>query len=186
MNDKTIQIIQRVCKRISEKYTFGYYSKEDIEQEGFLIAMQALPRFNPKISSLETFLYIHISNRLKTFKRDNYLRTDFVCVYCGRMDPECDHCKRREWRHAAKKHLMEPVDIDNVKDDKEKSMRDGTDFLMDVELNEILSIINQNLDVCLREDYLKMVEGIPISKCKKQAIESSIVEILENNGYYRE
>ena len=186
MNDNTLQIIRKVCHRLAEKYTFGYYAEEDIEQEAFIIALAALPRFNPNISSLETFLYVDISNKLKTFKRDHYLRTDFTCSYCGRQDPLCEHCQRREWRHAAKKHLMEPIDIDNVNSEFERNMFMNTDFLADIELNEILSLINQNLDVALREDYLKMIEGISIPKVKRQAIESSIFSILEENGYYHE
>jgi hypothetical protein len=31
-----------------------------------------------------------------------------------------------------------------------------------------------------------MIEGLPIAKNKKQAIETSIIEILENSGYYKE
>jgi hypothetical protein len=80
---------------------------------------------------------------------------------------------------------MEPIDIDNVRGEKEKRMCTDTDFIADIELNELLSIINQNLDISLREDYLKMIEGLPIAKNKKQAIETSIIEILENSGYYR-
>ena len=151
-----------------------------------MMALTALPKFQCEISSLETFLYIHISNKLKTFKRDHYLRRDFTCTYCGRKDPDCEFCKRREWKHAAKKHLMEPIDIDNVNGDSERNMYSEAEFLIDVELSELLAIINQGLDVALREDYLKMLEGITIPKIKRQLIESNICEILEDGGYYHE
>lgn len=186
MTPNTLKTIQKVCKRLAVKYRFGFYDTEDIEQEAFIMALDALPRFNPEISSLETFLYIHINNKLKTFKRDHYLRRDFTCAYCGRKDPECEHCKRREWRHAAKKHLMEPIDIDNVNCDAERNMYVNADFLIDVELTEILNLINQNLEICFREDYLKMLEGITIPKNKRQVIKAKIFEILEDNGYYHD
>ena len=186
LSDKTIKTIQRVCNRLAEKYTFGFYDREDIEQEAFLIAMKDLPKYDKNISSLETFLFMHINNKLKTFKRDHYLRTDFISGYCGRADPLCPYCQRRIWRHSAKQHLMEPVDIDNVKGENEKGMRTNTDFIADIELNELLSLINKNLDISLREDYLKMIEGLSIPKNKKQVIEASIIEILENSGYYKE
>ena len=186
MNEQTLKTISKVCKRLAPKYTFGFYDVEDIEQEAFIMALTALPYHNSELAALETFLYIHINNKLKTFKRDHYLRRDFTCTYCGRTDPTCPHCQRREWRHATKKHLMEPIDIDNVNGDSERNMYVDADFLLDVELSEILSIINQRLDVSLRQDYLKMLEGISISKNKRQLIEANICEILEDNGYYYE
>lgn len=186
MKPKTLKTIQKVCKRLAQKYRFGFYDVEDIEQEAFIMALSALPKYNKEISSLETFLYIHISNKLKTFKRDHYLRIDFTCSYCGRKDPECEHCQKREWKHAAKKHLMEPIDIDNVNGDTERNMHVNADFLIDVELSELLSLINQNLDIHLREDYLKMLEGITIPKHKREIIETRIFDILEDNGYYHE
>ena len=186
MNEKTLKIIQKVCRRLANKYRFGFHAAEDIEQEAFIMALDALPRFKPEISGLETFLYIHISNKLKTFKRDHYLRRDFSCVYCGRKDPDCEFCKRREWKHAAKKHLMEPIDIDNVNCDAERNMYVNADFLIDIELSELLVLINQGLDVSLREDYLKMLEGITIPKHKRQIIEAHIFEILEDGGYYHD
>ncbi len=184
MNEKTLKIIRRVCHRLAEKFTFGFYDVEDIEQEAFIMALAALPRYNSEISSLETFLHVDVCNKLKTFKRDHFQRTDFTCSYCGRKDPLCEHCQRREWRHAVKKHLMEPIDIDHVNGDAEQNMYMNTDFIANMELEEITALINQNLDISLREDYLKMLEGVSIPKIKRQAIEAAILAVLEDNGYY--
>lgn len=186
MNDQQLKTIRKVCKRLAPRYTFGFYDVEDIEQEAFLMGLTALPYHDANLASLETFLYVHINNKLKTFKRDHYMRRDFTCSYCGRTDPNCEYCQRREWKHAAKKHLMEPIDIDHVNGDTEHNMYMEADFLLDVELSEILCIINQRLDVSLREDYLKMLEGITIPKNKRDLIEYNICEILEDNGYYYE
>jgi DNA-directed RNA polymerase specialized sigma24 family protein len=184
ISDEKIKTIQRVCQKLANKYTFGYYSAEDIQQEAFLMALKALPQHDPSIAALETFLYIHLNNKLKTFKRDHYIRKDFTCVHCHRQDPDCDYCKRREWRHAAKKYIMEPIDIDHVNGDAERNMSSDSEVLLNVELNEILSIINQELDVELREDYLKMVGGITIPKHKRLIIENNILNILEKYDYY--
>ena len=183
MNEKQIRIIQKVCKAIADKYTFGYFDKEDIEQEGFLIGMRALPLYNKKRSSLETFLYLFISNKLKTFKRDHYLRKDFVCKYCGRKDANCDHCKRREWKYIMKKHLMEPLDIDNVNGNHNSNMYDDFDMLSFLERKEILSIINEHLDISLRSDYLKMIDGMYLPKQRRDMVENRIREILVEHGY---
>jgi len=183
MNEKILKTIQKVCKRLAPKFTFGYFSVEDIEQEAFIFALDALPRFDKTKSSLESFLFTHISNKLKTFKRDNYFRKDFECKYCGRKDPNCEHCKRREWKHSIKKHLMEPLDIDNISDNTEKNMSLSSDILSSLEMKEMFEIINNKLDICLREDLIKMMHGIPISKTKKQIIEANIIIILGENGY---
>jgi hypothetical protein len=81
---------------------------------------------------------------------------------------------------------MEPIDIDNVNDEHEKSMHTRSNVSEETELDELFSIINQNLDVYLRQDYLKMLEGIPIPKSKKQLIEAKILEILSEYNYYDE
>jgi len=179
MNEKQIKTIQKVCRAIAEKYTFGFFDREDIEQEGFIIGMKVLPLYNKDKSSLETFLYIHISNKLKTFKRDNYLRKDFVCKYCGRKDPNCEYCQRREWKYGAKKNLMEPVDIDNVQLVDNKNVCVEYDFLSDIINQEIIDLINNNLDVNLRTDFLKILHGVYLPKHKRDIIENKIREILD-------
>ena len=181
--EEVLHIIKRVAHKLSSKYTFGFYDRADIEQESFIIAQEALPKFNPQFASLETFLYIHINNRLKTFKRDNYVRQDFVCKHCGNQDPLCEFCQRREWRQSTKRYLIEPIDIDNVRDEHERNMRVEMDPLENMEINEILSIINTKLDIPLREDYLRMLQGVYISKQRRLFIENTIIDILKEYGY---
>ena len=67
--------IMKVAKRLAPKYVFATYEVEDIEQEAFLIGIAGLAKYD-KSRPLENFMYIHINNRLKTFKRDNYYRQD--------------------------------------------------------------------------------------------------------------
>ena len=184
MNEKQIKTIRKVSRALSEKYSFGYFDKEDIEQEAFIIGMNALLLYNKdKGTSLETFLYIHISNKLKTLKRDHYLRKDFVCKYCGRKDPNCEHCQKREWKYAVKKHLMEPLDIDNLNGNNNTNMYTNSDILNTLEKKEIFEIINNNLDMRLRVDFLKTLDGVNIAKIKRDIIEESIRNILKDHGY---
>jgi DNA-directed RNA polymerase specialized sigma24 family protein len=183
MKEKQIKTIRKICKILAERYKFGYMDREDIEQEGFIIGMEALPFYDEKKSSLETFLYIHISNKLKTFKRDNYLRKDFSCKYCGRKDPNCEHCQKREWKYLIKKHLMEPLDIEHVNGNRNSNMYEDFDILSYLEKKEILKIINENLDVPLRSDYLKIIDGMYLPKQKRDIIENRIRKILQEHGY---
>ena len=178
------QRMLKVCRHVAPQYKFGYYGDEDMIQEAFIIAMKALPQFDESIASLETFLTTHLHNRLRTFKRDHYVRRDFTCKHCNRQDPNCEYCQRKTWKHAAKKYLMEPIDIDNVNANSEKNMRASTDVLADVELHELTNIINKNLSIELRSDYIKILHGVYVPRKRRMIIESEIIRILEQNGYY--
>ena len=51
-----------------------HMKSEDIEQEAFIIGAKAIDDYDGR--SLENFLYVHLNNRLKNFKRDNYYRLE--------------------------------------------------------------------------------------------------------------
>ena len=68
-----IDTITNVSRRLASKFTFAHYTEDDIAQEAFMIGMEALDRYDEN-RPLENFLFVHIRNRLKNFKRDNYIR----------------------------------------------------------------------------------------------------------------
>ena len=72
---EVVDTITKVSERLSNKYTFAFYTAEDIRQEAFILGMEALERYDEG-KPLENFLFVHIGNRLKNFKRDNYFRHD--------------------------------------------------------------------------------------------------------------
>jgi DNA-directed RNA polymerase specialized sigma24 family protein len=186
MTPKELKVIQKVARALSGRYTFGYYDKEDIQQECFLIAVEALTDYDETKGTLENFLYTHLNNRLKNFLRKHYYRKTFTCVYCGGNDPTCESCERRRWRFAIKKNLMEPIDIDNVNCNAEPNAYEYQNLHEQLELEEIFTIINKHLEVHLRADYLRMLEGLHVPKPKREVIENRILEILEEYGYERE
>lgn len=179
MQQETIETIQRVIKKIAPKYTFGYYDVEDIEQECFIMALKGLDKYDPKLSALETFLHTYLNSQMKNFIRDNYLRRDVNCHICQGEDVNCPHCLPRRWKFAKKKHLMEPIDITTV--DNEACIND--DVHEDLVNKEIFSIINQCLEIHLRTDYLKMLEGSYVPKQRRIIIKERIREIIEEHGY---
>ena len=71
--EKFMQAFNFVVDKIAHRYVFTSFECEDIRQEAFLIAYTGLAHYDNS-RSLENFLYIHLSNRLKNFKRDNYYR----------------------------------------------------------------------------------------------------------------
>jgi len=187
MTPLEVSTIQKVAKALAPRYTFGHYDKEDIEQQCFILILKGdvLSRFDETRGSLENFLYTHLNNRLKNFLRKHYYRKTFTCVHCGGNDPACESCERRRWRFAVKKHLMEPIDIDNINCNNEANAYECQNVHEKLELDEVFTIINRHLEVHLRADYLRMLEGIHIPKPKREAIENRIIEILEEYGYER-
>ena len=94
-----IKVILNISKKLAPKYVFAGYEVEDIEQEAFLIGVSGLDKYDTS-RPLENFMYTHINNRLKTFKRDNYYRLDYGTSAQKIQD--------------RKKSLLEPVSIEAI------------------------------------------------------------------------
>ena len=73
MNNSQFEIIQMVIDRMAKNYTFSYYEEEDIKQEAFIIAAEAMKNYDSS-RPLEHFISRHISNRLRNLIRDKYYR----------------------------------------------------------------------------------------------------------------
>lgn len=183
MDQPTLKTIQKIAKQVSSRYSFAYYDKEDIEQEAFILALEGLESYSPQKGSLENFLYRHITNRLNNFIRDNYYRKDYKCPYCNNEDVNCENCIARKQKMETRKNLLSPLDIDRVNSNSEKNMSVEYNPLEELELNEVFLIINKELDIPLRVDYLKMLEGVYVQKSRREQIENRILEILSEHGY---
>ena len=167
---EVLEIINKVASRYAHKFRFGYFEADDIRQEAVIIAMEALERYEEG-RPLENFLEVHVKNRLNNFKRDKYYRQSKV------------DSNTQEKHNNSKKFLMEPLDISNIRDEKEDNMRVEDDFVIDFEQQEVLRIIDQNLDVSLRSDYLRIKDGVYVPKPRRKQIYEEIDMILRENGY---
>ena len=159
---EVIETITKVVDRQAAKFRFGYYEIEDMRQEAFIIAMDALDRYDEK-RPLENFLAVHVNNRLKNFKRDNFYR----------MDNE---------KHESKKLIMDPIDISRVRDEREKNMKCDDNFTEGLEVDEIVSIIDKHLDITMREDYLKMMNNVYVPKPRREQVQEAILSIMREPG----
>ena len=162
--DEVVGVITKIARRLAPKFTFASYDVEDIEQEAFLIGIAGLEKYDPS-RPLENFMYTHISNRLKTFKRDNYYRLDY-----GSNAQKIQDRKRR---------LLEPMDIEALYN---VCTTDNTHA--EAHLRETLDIIDKKLPPDLRRDYLKLQSNSPLPKGRKAHIIKTIENIL--NGDYDE
>ena len=158
-----LSVITKVAQKLAPKYVFASYDIEDIEQEAFIIALEALERYHSD-KPLENFLYTHVNNRLKNFKRDNYYRQD--------------HGSAQKIQDR-KKNLLEPIDIDCL---YSISTKDST--VTDAHIREITALIDKKLPPHLRRDYLKLRNNSPLPKSRK----ANVIKVIEDiiNGEYNE
>lgn len=175
--EEVLEIINRVIKRVAPKFVFGFYEVQDIEQEAFLIAIDGLERYDPS-RPLENFLSVHVSNRLKSFKRDNYVRQEETCQVCKDEPVACDKCEKKRLKIEAKKNILGPIELSHVDDDKEQNMKLNPVFIENIEIKEIKDLIDIHLPMSLRQDYLKMLDGVYVAKQKKDKVEQEILRII--------
>ncbi len=185
--------VKKIAQRLSHKFKFGFYEVEDIEQEAFILCMEFLPKWDGK-RPLENFLWSCTSNRLKNFKRNKYERLDKPCLKCpfydktklkigkecGKFEDKGDCSKYTDWikRNEIKKNLVNSLGggvTENLndfhEDDHEKSDRQA-----------IVDLIDKNLPLELREDYVKFSYGIRLHKLKEQVLLDVIKGIIAEHG----
>ena len=78
---------------------------------------------------------------------------------------------------------MEPLDISNIRDETERNMRMEDTFIEDIANQELLDIIDENLDVSLRADYLRVRHEAYVPKPRRRQIVEEILQILKEHGY---
>lgn len=189
-----LNALDTISKKLIYKFKFGYHEIEDMKQQAAIFALEGLENYDHK-RPLENFLWTHVRNRLFNFKRDNYFRPDNVCVTCPFYDPknlkstnQCAKFKNKDdcsiysqWqnRNNLKKSLMKPVNIDNEQTPQLKKSNNILSFLSN---SELLSIIEDNLEVKHRETYLRLKGGAKVSKQDLLKLQDHIAHILQKNN----
>lgn len=160
MNQHHLEIIQVIAERISGKYVFGYFDQEDLQQEAVIFGLEAYDRWDG-VRPLENFVSVHISNRLKNLKRDNYFRLGLE-----------DSSPERQQSNENKRKLMNPAQLTPFSFYTEDEI-DGWD-----EVQFVLS----KLPPLMRNDFLRLANDVSIPKARRTAIYDKVREILDENG----
>ncbi len=168
---EVLEVINKICDRYAHKFRFGYFESDDIRQEAFIIALDALDRYEEG-RPLENFLAVHVKNRLNNFKRDKYYRQN-----------KKNKDDRQQQLSNSKKFLMEPLDISSIRDEQEKNMRENDAFIDEIANQELLDIIDEHLHVTFRADYLRMRSGAYVPKPRREQIIEEINNILGDYGH---
>jgi DNA-directed RNA polymerase specialized sigma24 family protein len=184
-----LRATEKVTRMLCNSFKFGYYDINDIKQQAAVFAIEGMHAYDPS-RPLDNFLYTHIRNRLINFRRDKYRRNDPPCLDCHNSLPgetlhaDKHYCERyQNWldRNAAKQNILNPLDLQNISDDREPNTRSESTVLDQLETDEILQMIDLKLDVELRSVYLQMRAGENVPKSKREAVERAIVEIVKDN-----
>ncbi len=157
--EQVITTISRISSRLANKYTFPNYEAEDIEQEAFIIGMEAMNRYDEN-RPLENFLSIHIKNRLSNFKRDNYYRPD---------DGKAEQIQQ------GKKRLLDAAPVDDI-----RNILVAAECSDSLEERELLDYVDLRLPANMRSDYLRFLNNQTLTKTKKTKLLGVLKDILEN------
>ncbi len=162
--------IEEVVNRLAPTFTFGYYDEDDLKQEGRILAMEALPRYDPtRGTSLKTFLHNHVKNRYINLKRDKYLRP--VPKNVG--PDQLEHWLKR---NSVKRSLIDTLDIS---DDRNEPPVGEADTVVDcMQSKEMLKLIDMKLPVEYRGDYRLLLEDVKLPKSRRLKVLEVLREIL--------
>lgn len=178
--ESVTKCILYIANLLASHYTFGHYSVEDIKQEISLECIKALHKYKPERGKLSTFLLQVASSRMINFRRDLLFRMppkQCHCEQCQSGTP-CEMFAKRmdKWRkiNTSKRNIMVSTHIGDNDFEGEFSL----DTLL--KKRELLEIIDEYLDVNLRADYRRLLDGVRISRSRREKVLSEIRYILVN------
>ena len=180
--EQVMTAMNKAVALLAQTFSFGYFDSDDIRQEAYIFGLEALSRYDPS-RPLENFLYSHIKNRLINFKRDKYHRTDPPCKICAEhgKHPDGSVCtKYIAWkkRNSSKQNLMRPLDIQNLSDENEKSVRQSHNIIDEATLTEARNLIDEHLSIELRSVYLRIRAGESVPKAKRVKLENALRDLI--------
>lgn len=183
-----VRVMQKVARVLAPSYRFGYHSNEDMEQEGIqyaLIVLESNDKYDIN-QPLENFLYTHIHNRLYNYKRKHYTRLEPPCSCCDPFNPPAYPCQKwLDWksRNSSKQNIMQPLDMSNISDESEHNMYQESEVIDNTIGSELRTLLDRELPVELRRDYLQMIDGKVIPKIRRDKVREAVLSITKEKGY---
>lgn len=188
--EEIIAVLDNVARRLAKRFKFGYHDNNDMMQQAKLFALEGLKNYDGQ-RPLENYLWTHVHNRLFNFKRDKYSRPNCPCGECSEDHAKCkqETCSvyiQWEKRNQAKQNLMNPIDMDNVEDEHEDSMKNEESVSDTAHNNDLIKTINDKLPLEFRHDMLRIMQGVPVPKHRKDKLILEIQKVLYDSGYEEE
>jgi hypothetical protein len=195
-DNEALAIIDEVVGKIAKNFTFGYFDEDDIAQEGRILALNAINSgAYDESRPLKNFLFVFLRNRFINLKRDKYYRATPPCNACPFFDKnlkcslnactafedkmECDKFNVWTTLNASKRNLIDPIDIDSVDMEGEKSMLELVYTEETQEKNEMGTYIDERLPLDMRADYLKLLSNYGVRHSHKVKIATARVREIQ-------
>ena len=70
-----------------------------------------------------------------------------------------------------------------MRDDGEKNMRTEHDFIEEIEIKELMSLVDANLPASMRSDYLKILHDVYVPKQRREEIYETLRTLFKDHGY---
>lgn len=157
--EEHFKTINDLATLFGPKYKFGSYTNHDMIQEALCIGLEGYQRWDQS-RPLVNFISKHISNRLKSFKRDNYFR------------PEGGSVKNQE----AKKKLAESGNGEPC------NIYISPSFINEIVNREYLETLDLLIPNDLRRIYLRMLDGAKINYIQRSKVVEFAKELLNGKG----
>ena len=77
---------------------------------------------------------------------------------------------------------MRPIGMDTVNDEKENNMSQGEDMLDLIGHKEIVDLLDANMPMHLRHQWLRLLNGAKIPKVQRLKIQEEVLKIFEENN----
>ena len=185
---EVLSIIESAVAYLAPSFKFGYFDIDDMRQEGTIFCLEALDSFDFKKSNqdkvgdaLLTFLKTHVRWRFLNMRRKQLTRVEPPQCECALRvadsEDRLDCPKYSNWikRNMSKKSLMEPFDVDDIHSTAASTSEDVDDIVIS---SDILTILDEHIPASIRADYKRFIEGVSISKSKRERLISHIKNIL--------
>ena len=182
---EVLETIEKIANKLCYKFKFGYHSGDDMKQQARLFAWEGMEKYDEK-RPLENFLWTHVRNRLYNFKRNNYSRLEkpcdtcefYISKKCTAFDDQMECSLYKGWsdRNSAKKSLMHSISVDFDQKEEDNSV------LSTIQSKELVQLVDSELHVSFREDWIRFINNLKLSKTKKDRLVEEIKNVLEENN----
>ena len=191
-----LEVLEKAVSDAIRNFKIGYYETEDLKQEARVFALESLKNYRPEKGTLYTFIRTHIFNRLINLKRNISFRPSAPCHLCGNHDMDTSPSERTgcsayedraecvrwvKWMktNISKRNLSNPSPDETFITKNEDE--DGI-VLTDIYKGELKNLINRNIPMSLRADYLKMMDGISLPIKRRTKLLGYLKGLLSQNG----
>ena len=179
------RIINSVAIQLSKKYKIPSFDIDDFKQEITIEWLKKKDQFNEELSDLYNFIFLISKNHIFNLYRLLVERLEKPCSCPDRDDNE-DCCPQRaKWRrrNEMKRNVASPINIGIIDDTKEKNTREDSNLLAGLIKKEMAEIIDAELPVEFRKDYIIFINGGKLNKHREKELLKTIRNIFVGKGY---